>query len=196
MIDPAVATEAKAILSTVVSSGTGTTPRPATRPGARPAPPTTTATPGSAARTPRITACVWVGFPDAVTPMETEFGGAPVDGGTYPALIFSRVVARLRLDAWPLATTATRSRRRQRGRLGGHRGADRHLERGDAATESTAAPTESSEPPAPGAPEARPSTGTDATGTGARRPRRPAPTPAAARTGGAAAGSAGGVSPG
>ena len=73
-------------------------PEPATRPGARPGPPTTTATPGSAARPPKITACVWVGYPDTVTPMETEYGGAPVDGGTFPALIFSRRRRRLRRD--------------------------------------------------------------------------------------------------
>jgi len=35
-----------------------------------------------------ITACVWVGHRDTVTPMTTDFAGAPVDGGTYPALIW------------------------------------------------------------------------------------------------------------
>ena len=42
--------------------------------------------------TAKITACVWVGYPDSVTPMETEFAGAPVDGGTFPAEIFAQVV--------------------------------------------------------------------------------------------------------
>ncbi len=67
-------------------------PRPASPPGARPAPPTTTATPGSAAPRPDITACVWVGHAESREPMLTEFGGAPVDGGTIPALIFADVV--------------------------------------------------------------------------------------------------------
>jgi penicillin-binding protein 1A len=39
-----------------------------------------------------ITACVWVGHPNDVTPMETEYSGGPVDGGTYPADIWRDVV--------------------------------------------------------------------------------------------------------
>jgi penicillin-binding protein 1A len=39
-----------------------------------------------------ITACVWVGHPNDVTPMETEYSGGPVDGGTYPADIWHDVV--------------------------------------------------------------------------------------------------------
>jgi penicillin-binding protein 1A len=32
---------------------------------------------------------VWVGYPDSVKPMKTDFAGAPVAGGTYPAMIWS-----------------------------------------------------------------------------------------------------------
>jgi penicillin-binding protein 1A len=39
-----------------------------------------------------ITAAVWVGHADSNTPMETEFGGQPVDGGTYPAEIWHDIV--------------------------------------------------------------------------------------------------------
>jgi penicillin-binding protein 1A len=39
-----------------------------------------------------ITVAVWVGYPDGSTPMETEFAGGPVDGGTIPALIWHDVV--------------------------------------------------------------------------------------------------------
>jgi penicillin-binding protein 1A len=39
-----------------------------------------------------ITACVWVGYADSYTPMKTEFAGGPVDGGTYPALIWHDIV--------------------------------------------------------------------------------------------------------
>jgi penicillin-binding protein 1A len=39
-----------------------------------------------------ITACVWVGHPEGSKPMETEYNGGPVDGGTYPALIWRDVV--------------------------------------------------------------------------------------------------------
>jgi penicillin-binding protein 1A len=40
-----------------------------------------------------ITVAVWVGHPDGATPMLTEYGGGPVDGGTIPALIWQDVVA-------------------------------------------------------------------------------------------------------
>ena len=39
-----------------------------------------------------VTVAVWVGHANSVKPMLTEFGGAPVDGGTIPALIFHDVV--------------------------------------------------------------------------------------------------------
>ncbi len=92
VIDPAVAETAKGVLSTVVSSGTGR--------NAATGEPTwgktgTTDDNGDAwfcGATEEITACVWVGHADSVIPMETEFAGAPVDGGTFPALIFADVV--------------------------------------------------------------------------------------------------------
>ncbi len=36
-----------------------------------------------------LTVAVWVGYPDKLIPMEYEFGGSPVAGGTYPAEIFA-----------------------------------------------------------------------------------------------------------
>jgi penicillin-binding protein 1A len=36
-----------------------------------------------------LTVAVWVGYPDKLIPMKTEFAGGPVAGGTYPAEIFS-----------------------------------------------------------------------------------------------------------
>ncbi len=38
--------------------------------------------------TPQLAVAVWVGYPDTLRPMLTEFHGEPVAGGTYPALIF------------------------------------------------------------------------------------------------------------
>jgi penicillin-binding protein 1A len=35
-----------------------------------------------------LTTCVWVGYPDKLTPMLTEYAGGPVAGGTYPAEIW------------------------------------------------------------------------------------------------------------
>jgi penicillin-binding protein 1A len=38
--------------------------------------------------TPQMTTAVWVGFPNKLVPMTTLFNGGPVEGGTYPALIW------------------------------------------------------------------------------------------------------------
>ncbi len=38
--------------------------------------------------TPQLAVSVWVGYPNKLRPMTTEYGGSPVAGGTYPALIF------------------------------------------------------------------------------------------------------------
>jgi penicillin-binding protein 1A len=42
--------------------------------------------------TDKITVAVWVGYPDELRPMETEFNGEPVAGGTYPAAIWKSFV--------------------------------------------------------------------------------------------------------
>ncbi len=91
VIDPTVAATAKDVLSTVVTSGTG---RRALNGEPTWGKTGTTDDNGDAwfcGATPKITACVWVGYRDTVTPMETEFAGAPVDGGTFPALMFSQI---------------------------------------------------------------------------------------------------------
>ena len=38
--------------------------------------------------TPDLVTAVWVGYPDKLRPMLTEYHGKPVAGGTYPALIW------------------------------------------------------------------------------------------------------------
>jgi penicillin-binding protein 1A len=40
--------------------------------------------------TPELVVAVWVGYPDGLQPMLTEFGGEPVTGGTLPAQIWKR----------------------------------------------------------------------------------------------------------
>ena len=40
-----------------------------------------------------MTACVWVGYADSITPMTTLYNGGPVMGGTFPALIWASVVS-------------------------------------------------------------------------------------------------------
>ena len=92
VVSPETADTATATLSTVVTSGTGTR--------AQTGEPTwgktgTTDNNGDAwfcGATPDITACIWVGHADSNEPMLTEYAGAPVDGGTFPAGIFADVV--------------------------------------------------------------------------------------------------------
>ena len=42
--------------------------------------------------TPELVVAVWVGYPDALKPMLTEYNGEPVAGGTLPALIWKAFV--------------------------------------------------------------------------------------------------------
>jgi penicillin-binding protein 1A len=44
--------------------------------------------------TPQLAVAVWVGYPDRLRPMLTEYHGGPVAGGTYPALIFKAFMER------------------------------------------------------------------------------------------------------
>ena len=44
--------------------------------------------------TPELAVAVWVGYPDRLRPMTTEFGGEPVTGGTLPAQIWKEFVSR------------------------------------------------------------------------------------------------------
>ena len=39
--------------------------------------------------TPQLTTAVWVGYPSGAIPMTTAYNGQPVEGGTYPALIWN-----------------------------------------------------------------------------------------------------------
>jgi penicillin-binding protein 1A len=38
--------------------------------------------------TPELTTAVWVGYPDKLVPMTTQYNGGPVEGGTWPAIIW------------------------------------------------------------------------------------------------------------
>jgi penicillin-binding protein 1A len=93
VIDPSVASTATGILHTVVTSGTGERAQVGSdyiwgKTGTT----TNNADAWFVGANEDITVAVWVGFPDGATPMETEFGGLPVDGGTIPALIWHDVV--------------------------------------------------------------------------------------------------------
>jgi len=51
--------------------------------------------------TPELVVAVWVGYPNELRPMETEFGGEPVSGGTLPALIWKAFMTRALADEPP-----------------------------------------------------------------------------------------------
>jgi membrane peptidoglycan carboxypeptidase len=58
--------------------------------------------------TPQLAVSVWVGYPNRLRPMTNEFGGQPVAGGTFPALIFKTFMehALAYLGAQPEAFTS------------------------------------------------------------------------------------------
>jgi penicillin-binding protein 1A len=93
VVPPEVAATARGILHTVVTSGTGRNaytgdPNEWGKTG-------TTENNGDAwfvGANQDVTVAVWVGHANSVTPMQTEYGGAPVDGGTIPALIWNEVI--------------------------------------------------------------------------------------------------------
>jgi penicillin-binding protein 1A len=94
VIPEETAEEAKSILETVVCCGTGTNAQIGA-PGQWGKTGTTSESSdawycGSALE---VTACVWVGYAESVTSMETLYNGGPVMGGTFPALIWARVVS-------------------------------------------------------------------------------------------------------
>ena len=157
VIPAGVAEEAKSILHTVVSSGTGVRanigdPSQWGKTG-------TTENNGDAwfcGATDDVTACVWVGYADTTTPMTTEFAGGPVDGGTFPALIWAGVIS-----AWE-QIQGERAAEADGGEEGGFPGspsvpAPSYSAPESSAPESEAAPSapESSSEPAP-TPEAAP----------------------------------------
>ncbi|HEX2409570.1 MAG TPA: transglycosylase domain-containing protein [Solirubrobacteraceae bacterium] len=94
ILDDGVADQVGSLLQGVVQSGTGTR---AQVPGVTVAGKTgTTEGYGDAwfvGWTPQFTVAVWVGYPDGFKPMETEFQGQPVAGGTFPASIFRTFVS-------------------------------------------------------------------------------------------------------
>jgi penicillin-binding protein 1A len=169
VIPAPVAEEAKTILHTVVTSGTGVKanigdPYQWGKTG-------TTENNGDAwfcGATEDVTACVWVGYADTTTPMLTEFAGGPVDGGTFPALIWAGVIS-----AWE-DIRATRAAEQESG-----------VDSGSTYVPSTPSYSPPSTPapstPAPSAPE--PAAPAPAPSTPA-----PAPAPAPAPSGGGGGG--------
>lgn len=144
-ISESTASEARGILETVVQSGTGTHADIGAdgqwgKTG-------TTENNGDAwycGGTEDVTACVWVGYADSTTPMPTLYSGGPVQGGTFPALIWAKVIS-----AWEdiaAEQAAERADKKKRARSGSE---------GSSGEEETYVPDEPSGEPAPSeAPEA------------------------------------------
>ena len=83
-----IADTAKTMLSYVVTSGTGTRAQVGEFAAGKTG---TTENYGDAwfcGFIDKYTTCVWVGYADKVQPMETEYAGSPVAGGTWPAVIW------------------------------------------------------------------------------------------------------------
>jgi penicillin-binding protein 1A len=151
VIPEGVAEEAKSILETVVSSGTGTHAQIGVsgqwgKTG-------TTENNGDAwfcGGIEEVTACVWVGYADTTTPMTTLYNGGPVMGGTFPALIWASVIS-----AWR-EIKAQESAEEKEGKHGGASGSP-YVPPAESAPEvesPEATPSEPSEPPPePAAPE-------------------------------------------
>ena len=155
VVDQGVAEEAKSILETVVSSGTGTNADI----GAEGQWGKTGTTENNADAwfcggvSDKVTACVWVGYPDTTTPMTTLYNGGPVMGGTFPALIWASVIS-----AWEEIQDARAAARKSKEAA---RDAGDGEEEGEA--ETYVAPEATSEEAAPEAEEeAAPETETEA----------------------------------
>ena len=103
VLDAGIANSVGTILQGVVKNGTGQRAQIADVPVAGKT--GTTENYGDAwfvGWTPEYTVAVWVGYPKGLRPMQTEFRGEPVAGGTYPAAIWKAFMeAVLQIDPLP-----------------------------------------------------------------------------------------------
>jgi penicillin-binding protein 1A len=175
-----VASTARSMLANVISGGTGTNAAGVSdvewgKTG-------TTDDNGDAwfcGATEAATACVWVGHADEVIPMETEYGGAPVDGGTIPALIWHDIMA-----SWEQIRAEN---------IAAEKSGEKPST--SSVTPSTSSGTETYSAPAPSTDSGSTDGGGGGdTGNASPTPQQSAPAPAP--SGGGAATGAGGISPG
>jgi penicillin-binding protein 1A len=117
----------------------------------------------------KYTVAVWVGFPNSLVPMTTEFNGGPVLGGTYPALIWhSFMVGAMRMEQERAVEESAK-----------------HPSTRAAKAEATS-PTHPGAAPTPTATAPSPTPGREATGKGG--PKSHVNAPATAPTGGGQSG--------
>jgi penicillin-binding protein 1A len=153
-----VASEAKSILETVVSSGTGTHANIGVsgqwgKTG-------TTENNGDAwfcGGIEEVTACVWVGYADTTTPMTTLYNGGPVMGGTFPALIWASVISAWRDIEAERAAEAKEDRASKGGSSSAPSGESTYTAPEEAEPSETPEYSEPAEPEAPEEAEPAPS---------------------------------------
>ncbi len=182
-----VAEEAKGILRSVITSGTGV--RADIGDESQWGKTGTTDDNGDAwfcGATEEVTSCVWVGYADSLTPMTTEFSGGPVDGGTFPALIWASVIS-----AWQ-EIQAEKAAEREAERASEEAAEDSETGEGD----SYVAPEETYEPsPEPEGLESEPQAEPEPEVEAAPEPEEAAPEEAAPESGGGI-GAGGAAAPG
>ncbi len=108
----------------------------------------------------RYTVAVWVGFPNALVPMTTEYDGGPVLGGTFPALIWHNfMIGAMQVEKERAEEEDAKHPSTPAKRAGSASGLGAPGETG--ATTSAAAPSSSSSSPSP---RAAPTAGAGAKG--------------------------------
>jgi penicillin-binding protein 1A len=122
-----------------------------------------------------LTVAVWIGYPDRLQPMKTEFLGGPVSGGTFPAEIFHDF-----MTSW-LTLRADREARKP----GGEDSSETSTIPAQPYTPSDSAPVQQDTAPAPDADAPTGEGGTQAPTPKEQTPptqQTPAPTPAPEQT--------------
>jgi penicillin-binding protein 1A len=157
-----VAAEAKSILETVISSGTGTHAQTGQYEWGKTGTTTNNGDAWFVGSTKDITVAVWVGYPNSNQSMSTLYNGGPVDGGTYPADIFRQIV-----DAWDQIKAEEHR--------GTHASTTSSSSSYVAPTTTTVAPSSGTAPSA--APSTAPATGGTSHATGQATQAAPAPAP-------------------
>jgi penicillin-binding protein 1A len=110
----------------------------------------------------KYTVAVWVGYPDKLVPMTTDFNGTPVLGGTFPALIWH--------DFMTAALGIDKTRAEQSASKHGSSGAGTSTTGGEPESSAAASSAGTGTAPAGGKSSPAPQTGTTAPAQGAGGP--------------------------
>jgi penicillin-binding protein 1A len=131
----------------------------------------------------RYTVAVWVGFPDRLIPMTTEFAGGPVLGGTFPALIWHNfMISAMQIEKERALQESARRAAAKAARAGTTTGEELPpAPAGETTTTSPAPALQAPRAPRTASPAPHPSPGGQPTSpSGGEGPSTTAPTPPAA----------------